>query len=76
MLPRDVERDGKTFTQLYRARARAGRAVYLENSKAGEATGHSSHVFEIIINNGREEIGQEISKNFSLGVAMDVANKE
>ena len=76
-LARDVVReDGRTYTQCYRSHARAGRAVYLRNSLPGRADGHTFHVFQIEVIDGREQLGSELSKHFSLGMAMDVAAKE
>jgi len=75
-LPRDIERDGRTFTQLFRSHSSGGRIIYLRNSLPGQATGHKLFVFAIDIVDGRETLGQELASPSTLTQAIDIASKE
>jgi hypothetical protein len=70
VLPRDLDRDGKSFTQCYRSHTRGGRAVYLKNGWP-----HSFHVFEISIAEGKETLGEQIAVVPNLDRGIDIALK-
>jgi hypothetical protein len=73
-LPREVERDGKHLTLLYRSRPKGGRGVFLQASDPGSATGHKLIVFELDVVNGCEVLGKEVAVVPSLDVGILVAN--
>ena len=78
LLPRDLERDGRTYAQLYRSHPRGGgRIVYLQNSlPGGEARAHSILVFEInVTDDGREQLGECLLVTASADAAIDLAGK-
>ena len=76
LLPRDLERDGRTYTQLYRLNPRGGgRIVYLQNSAPGECRGHTIHVFEINIIDNKEQLGDELLVTASADRAIAVAGQ-
>jgi hypothetical protein len=59
-LPRDLQHDGHSLTELYRQKKDGGVNVYLQNSRLGEVTGHLFRVYRIEIINGREVLGDEL----------------
>jgi hypothetical protein len=75
LLPRDLERDGRTFAQLYRSHRQGGRIVYLRNSEPGIARGHSIFVFEIDIVDGKEQLGQQLLETPSADRAIALAGE-
>jgi hypothetical protein len=46
---------------------KGGKVVMLENSLPGRADGHRFVVFKIDIENGREQLGEEIASRQTLG---------
>jgi len=75
LLPRDLERDGRTYTQLYRSHPHGGRIVYLQNSAPGVARGHTIHVFEVNVVDGKEQLGQCLLVTPSADVAIAMAGQ-
>jgi len=73
LLPRDLVHGGKTFTQLFRSHGKGGKVVMLENSLPGRASGHRFVVFKIEIENGREQLGEEIASPHTLERAIEIA---
>jgi hypothetical protein len=47
----------------------------LENSLPGRASGHRFVVFKIDIENGREQLGEEIASPHTLDRAIDIASQ-
>ena len=75
-LPRDLRHNGAWLTEMFRQRRRGegGIAIYLQNSKPGEVTGHVFKVFQIDIVNEREVIGSELAVEHSLDKALGKAS--
>jgi hypothetical protein len=75
LLPRDLERDGRTFAQIYRSHLQGGRIVYLRNSEPGIARGHTIHVFQIAVVDNKEELGDCLLVTPSADKAIELAGK-
>ena len=75
LLPRDLVHEGRTFTQLFRSHGKGGKVVMLENSLPGRASGHHFVVFKIDVENGREQLGEEIASPNTLDRAIDIASQ-
>ncbi len=73
LLPRDIVHEGKTFTQLFRSHGKGGKVVMLENSSPGRADGHRFVVFKIDMENGREQLGEQIASPYTLDRAIEIA---
>jgi hypothetical protein len=76
LLPRDLELDGRTYAQLYRTHSRGGgRIVYLRNSLPGIARGHTIHVFQINVVDGKEQLGECLAVTPSADQAISIAGQ-
>jgi hypothetical protein len=76
LLPRDLEHDGMSLTQLYRSHSQGGNVVYLQNSRPGEVNPGMIHVFAIEIVDQREQLGAKLltTRNADYGIAVAAAN--
>jgi len=76
LLPRDIEHSGRWLTELYRSHPRGGgRIAYLQNSLPGEARGHTIHVFDIDVVDGKEQLGECLLVTPSADHAIEIAGK-
>ena len=73
-LPHNIEHFGKHYTLLYRSRPKGGRAVFLQASEPGSATGHRLIVFELDVVNGGEVLGKEVAVVPSLDRGIVIAS--
>jgi hypothetical protein len=74
-LPRELVHDGKSLTEVYRQLSRGGAIVYIRNRLPGELIGHEFYVFEIDIVEGREQLGKQLTIEYSVNQAINVAGQ-
>lgn len=59
---------------MFRSHPKGGKAVYLKNSLRGQMAGHSYHIFQINVIDGKETLGEEIGDCPTLDKAIDLAS--